>query len=111
MMFPLHAAHAYSGNLYSMEFFTTLKNHLAPGGVMLTRTVDLYATAKTIATVFPYVFRLDNSVYVASAQPLHLDRNRLGWSTEDVARRITADRETILAHTRDARLNTGPATE
>jgi len=106
MMFPLHAAHAYSGNLYSMEFFTTLKNHLAPGGLLLSRTVDLYATARTVATVFPFVFRLDESVYLASAEPVHLDRHRLGWSAEDVGRRIVADRETILANTSAARINT-----
>ncbi len=106
MMYPLHAAHAYSGSLFSKEFLGILASHLETGGILAVRTVDLYSTARTVATVFPHVFRLDTSVYIASGGPIHFDRTRLPASPQEVVRRITADRATILAHTGDARLNT-----
>jgi spermidine synthase len=106
MMFPLHAAHAFSGSLYSTEFLTILASHLGDGGILVVRTVDHQSTAKTVATVFPHVFRLDSSVYIASGERIRLDENRLPEPAEDVGGRITADRETILAHTQAARINT-----
>jgi spermidine synthase len=106
MMFPLHAAHAFSGSLYSIEFFEILARHLGDGGILLVKTADLYSTAKTLATAFPSLFRLDTAIYVASNKRIYLDRERLPGSAEEVGRRITADRQTILAHTESARINT-----
>ena len=74
MMFPLHAAHAFSGALYSLEFFEILASHLTDGGILFLRTVDLYSTAKTLATVFPHVLRLDSSVYMAGFREFRLRR-------------------------------------
>jgi spermidine synthase/MFS family permease len=104
MMFPLHAAHAYSGNLYSREFFGILAAHLQSGGILFFRTVDLYSTAKTVADVFPHVLRFDNSAYMASANPFELREERLSSASETLVR-LKADREIILEHTRDAPIN------
>ena len=106
MMFPLHAAHAHSGALYSREFLEIAGRHLDPGGLLLVRSVDLFSTARTIATVFPHVLRLEGSVYLAGF-------TRFGWRTErltmpaaDLVARIEADGDLIRARTEGARLNT-----
>lgn len=105
LMFPLHAAHAFSGNLYSHEFLELLSRHLTPGGVVFLRTVDLYSTARTLGVVFPNVLRLDTSIYMASMSPFRFDPARLPVSPERAVQRMTADRATIMAHTQDARVN------
>lgn len=105
MMFPLHAAHAFSGALYSVEFLEILSAHLRPSGIVLLRTADMFSTAKTIATVFPQVIRVDGSVYIVSPNKFRLDPARLPFSADQAAKRIDADRDVILARTQDARIN------
>ena len=73
MMFPLHAAHAFSGALHSVEFFHILTAHLEDAGIVLLRTVDMFSTAKTIATVFPHVIRLEGNAYISGLNPVRLD--------------------------------------
>jgi predicted membrane-bound spermidine synthase len=113
MMFPLHAAHAFSGSLYSIEFLQLLRTHLRDSGIVLLRTADMFSTARTIATAFPRVIRLDGIAYIAGASSFTLDRARLPFSVEEAAERLDADREVILAHTQNARLNRdfGPNSE
>lgn len=41
-------------------------DHLNVKGVVLLKTADLYATAKTIAAVFYHVLRVDTQAYIAS---------------------------------------------
>jgi spermidine synthase len=105
-MFPLHAAHAFSGALYSLEFFEILASHLTDRGMLFLRTVDLYSTARTLATVFPRVLRIDSSVYVAGFRDFQLDESRLPSSAAETMLHITADRDVILANTEGARINT-----
>jgi spermidine synthase len=113
IMFPLHAAHAYSGSLYSREFLEILAAHLNPDGILFLRTVDPYSTAKTIATVFPHVLRLDGSAYMAATTQFQLREERLPSSAAETVGHLMADRDVILAHTRDARINRdlGPNSE
>jgi spermidine synthase len=105
LMFPLHAAHAYSGALYSLEFFRLLAQHLNEGGIVFLRTVDLYSTARTLVTAFPHVLRLDRSSYLAGMNAFRLNPERLPSSPEETIGRISADRDVILAHTGQARIN------
>jgi spermidine synthase len=105
MMFPLHAAHAHSGRLYSREFFEILASRLKPGGIVFLRTVDLYSTAKTLASVFQHVLRVDASAYVGGMTQLQLREERLPSSAAEALRQLTADRHVILANTGKARLN------
>lgn len=106
VMFPLHAAHAYSGALYSREFLELLARHLDEDGIVLTRTVDLYSTARTIATVFPHVLRLENAIYLASVKAFTWRPERLTIPPADLVARIEADGDLIRASTEGARLNT-----
>ena len=74
--------------------------------MLFLRTVDLYSTAKTLATVFPHVLRVDSSVYMAGFRQFQLDESRLPSPAAETVPHITADRDVILAHTRAARMNT-----
>jgi spermidine synthase len=105
LMWPLHAAHAYSGNLYSAEFFELVRAHLAPGGVLFARSVDTYSTAKTIASGFEHVVRIDDSSYVASNSSLRFSASRAELPPSEIAARLEADRESILRETAAAPLN------
>jgi spermidine synthase len=67
---------ANAGNLLSFDYFSELKQHLNPGGMMManaTGSIDVFATAHA---VFPYAYRYANFVY-ASGQPLVLELARL----------------------------------
>jgi spermidine synthase len=64
---------AYSGNLYSEEFFSMCARRLKPGGLVCTwaPTARIYST---FVTVMPYVIGLgDRQVLVGSKEPLDVD--------------------------------------
>ena len=65
--------------------------------MLFLRTVDLYSTAKTLATVFPHVLRVDSSVYMAGFREFQLDESRLPSPAAETVPHITADRDVILA--------------
>jgi spermidine synthase len=105
MMSPLHAAHAFGGNLFSREFLQTIRGHLTDRGSLVVTTVDFFSTARTIASVYEHVIRADLNTYVARAMPFQLDPRRLPFDADEMPRRIEADRATILQHTAGAPLN------
>lgn len=102
LMWPLHAAHAHSGSLFSREFLSLCEDRLAENGVLFLRTVDAYSTARTVAETFAYVLRIGGHNYLASPGPLAVDAARFDATADEVARQIEADRTTILAATADA---------
>ena len=104
-MFPLHATHAYYGNLYSKEFFELAAAHLARDGMLVTRTVDLFSTPRTLIDVFNHVVRVDQHAYIASRSPLHFNEARLPFSSADFPAYVEADRDTIAANTAAAPIN------
>lgn len=69
----LKPAMAYSGNLYSVEYFELLRDHLKPGGFAVSyqptrRTVD------TFVSVFPHVVHVPAaSVLIGSLEPIPFD--------------------------------------
>ena len=105
LMWPLHAAHASSGNLYSLEFFELVRAHLGDGGLLFARSVDSYSTARTIATSFEHVVRIDDSTYVASEKRFNFRPGAAGVSYAEAAQRLEADRDTILRETEGSPLN------
>jgi predicted membrane-bound spermidine synthase len=67
-------AAAYSGNLYSVEFFALCARRLRPGGVVCTWAPTERVRA-TFTRVLPYVLAVgDGSILVGSLWPLPLDR-------------------------------------
>lgn len=105
MMWPLHAAHAHSGSLFSAEFMQIIRHHLKPDGLVILRSADYFSTARTVATVFEHVIRLKTQTYVGSAVPLRFSASRAGMSRGALADMITADSALILGNTRAAPIN------
>ena len=62
---PLRTTTAYSGNLYSQEFFALAKKHLKPDGIFLVWFDEHDVFPRTIASVFPHV-RLYRNFVLAS---------------------------------------------
>lgn len=90
---------AFSGSLYSMEFYELIEEHLAPGGLMAQWT-PTPRVVNTITEVFPYVVRFtvptyrDSPFVVASNEPIpfvretlleHLEAERDAFSPEQYA--------------------------
>lgn len=101
LMWPLHAAHAHSGSLYSKEFLSIITDHLTEGGVLFLRTSDFFSTPKTLASVFHEVRRLGNEAYIAGNSDNFSDFDK----SEELAKLITANRKVIMENTKDAPLN------
>jgi spermidine synthase len=67
----LRPGSAYAGNLYSREYFQLLQGRLAPGGIAVT-WAPTERTARTFASVFPYVLRF-RDIYLGSDSPIPFD--------------------------------------
>jgi len=96
MGWPLHAAHAYSANVYSREFFELVRSRLSPAGLFFTRSVDSYSTAATLAAVFPHLFRVGEIGYVGSQQPFRFSLGRAGLPFEKASALLSGDRTDIV---------------
>ena len=68
--------HAFSGNLYSLEFFELLKSRLKPGGFALTWAPTL-RVMKTFVKAFPYVLSFDGSMLVGSETPIEFNLDEI----------------------------------
>lgn len=55
LMDPLQSTSAYSNNLYSLEFFTAVRNRLTDDGVAMVWFNEYYIIPKTIAAAFPHM--------------------------------------------------------
>lgn len=70
---------AFSGNLYSVEFYELLRSRLAPGG-LVSQWIPTPRTLNSASEVFPHVLRFrmptygNSNFYVASQEPLAFDR-------------------------------------
>lgn len=72
----LRPTSAYSGNIYSREYFELLRNRLKPGGL----AVSWCPTARVLNTfraVFPYVAYCDKLILIGSNQPIRLDWDQI----------------------------------
>jgi hypothetical protein len=68
----LRPSSAYSGNLYSVEYFELLKRHLKPLGLAVT-WAPTERVRRTFVKVFPYVLAVD-AIYIGSNEPIAFDR-------------------------------------
>jgi spermidine synthase/fucose permease len=73
---------AFSGSLYSIEFYELVSEHLAPGGLMA-QWAPTPRVSNTITEVFPHVVRFtvpsyrDSPFVIASNEPIPFDRDVL----------------------------------
>jgi hypothetical protein len=91
---------AYSGNLYSTEYFQMLKAHLKPDGLAVTWAPTDRVLASFLA-VFPYAILVDG-IAIGSQQPVEAEPAEiLGRMTDsfttDYYRRIGGDLRPLLA--------------
>jgi len=68
----LRPASAYSGNVYSREYFELLRAKLKPGGLAVT-WCPTARVLNTFRSVFPYVAYCDKLLLIGSNQPIKLD--------------------------------------
>lgn len=74
---PLRPHTSYSGNIFSVEFFTLCSNKLKNEGIMCTWS-PTPRVMKSFCSVFPYVYSfVGNRVLIGSKQPLNLDQGIL----------------------------------
>jgi predicted membrane-bound spermidine synthase len=62
---------AYSGNLYSLEYFELLRRHLAPGGLAVT-WAPTSRIQRTFAAAFPHVLAF-HDIFLGSSEPIPFD--------------------------------------
>ncbi|MGL4632292.1 MAG: spermine synthase, partial [Leadbetterella sp.] len=63
---------SFSGNLYSVEYFSLLKSKLKPGGITIS-WVPTERIRNGFRNVFPYVYQLKDDLYVGSESKLDFD--------------------------------------
>lgn len=66
---------AYAGNLYSLEYFTLMRERLKPGGLAVT-WVPTLRTHDTFVKVFPYVVSF-GIILLGSNEPIVVDREAI----------------------------------
>ena len=96
---------AYSGNLYSLEFFERCARRLKPGGLMCSWAPSPRVAA-TFVRAFPHVVQFNNGAFlVGSNQPLPVDH--AAWRERVESPRVEAYLGRRLAHVLRAALATG----
>ena len=71
----LRPTSAFSGNIYSLEYFELLRSKLNPGGLAVT-WCPTGRILNTFRQVFPYVVYVEHLVLIGSNQPIPVD-----WAT------------------------------
>jgi spermidine synthase len=126
MMDPLRSTAAYSNNLYSREFFETIRRRLKPGGVLMLWMNEYEVIPATLAKTFAhlrcyYYFCLASDAEMGA----HPERREALWATftPDMQRAVSArisvphyytgDRQKIIERTASKPANTdlNPITE
>jgi MFS family permease len=92
---------AYSGNLYSSEYFQMLKSHLKPDGLAITWAPTDRVLASFLA-VFPHAILVDGiaigSQQPVEAEPAAIERRMSDPFTSEYYRRIGGDLRPLLAN-------------
>ncbi|MCY7356901.1 MAG: fused MFS/spermidine synthase [Rudanella sp.] len=72
----LRPTSAFSGNVYSREYFQLLLSRLRPGGYAVTWAPTV-RIRNTFQSVFPYIVYVDDLVLIGSNQPITVDWNAI----------------------------------
>lgn len=67
---------AFAGNLYSVEYFSLLKSKLKPKGIAVT-WAPTERIRNSFGAVFPYVYQIQESLFIGSASPLNFDKKTI----------------------------------
>ncbi|MEZ0484503.1 fused MFS/spermidine synthase [Fibrella aquatica] len=98
----LRPSSAFSGNIYSREYFELIRSRLATNGLAVTWCPTV-RVLNTFRLVFPYVAYCDKLVLIGSNQPIMLDWTSIDKRAASVFsqrhyRRSGIDIQAILAH-------------
>lgn len=77
----LRPTSAFSGNVYSREYFQLLRSRLRPGGYAVTWAPTVRIRT-TFQGVFPYIIYVDDLVLIGSNQPITVDWNTIRQRAE-----------------------------
>ena len=77
----LREGSAYSGTLYSVEYFELLRSRLAPGGLAVT-WAPTERVERTFLKVFPFVVSFKD-VFIGSNEPIRIDRPAIEERLDD----------------------------
>lgn len=96
---------AFSGNLYSREFFELCRGRLAPGGILCTY-VPTERTRRTVIDVFPYVLDFHSrpdfaSFIIAATTPLEFDKEVLRQRFDEASTQTYLDEAGLGEYTRE----------
>jgi spermidine synthase len=67
---------SFAGNLYSVEYFSLLKSKLKPNGIAVT-WAPTERIKNSFGAVFPYVYQIQESLYIGSVLPLNFDKETI----------------------------------
>lgn len=70
----VHFFAAGAGTLFSREFYTVVRDHLAPGGLMCHWAANAKHVEATFTSVFPYVVKIGENLMLGSSDPIPFDR-------------------------------------
>jgi spermidine synthase len=77
----LRPTSAFSGNVYSKEYFELLRARLKPGGYAVTWAPTV-RIRNTFQTVFPYIVYVDDLVLIGSNQPIQVSWDAIQKQTQ-----------------------------
>jgi spermidine synthase len=67
---------SFAGNLYSVEYFSLLKSKLKPKGIAVT-WAPTERIKHSFGAVFPYVYEIQESLFIGSVSPLDFDKETI----------------------------------
>ena len=73
---------AFSGNIYSKEYFEVLKAKLKRGGIVAT-WMPTFRVRDTFVGIFPYVYEIGKFILIGSNEPVQIDQQVLTKRLED----------------------------
>jgi spermidine synthase len=93
---------SFAGNLYSVEYFNLLKSKLKPKGIAVT-WAPTERIKHSFGAVFPYVYEIQESLFIGSESPLNFDRETIlkrfdDPFTVDFYKRANIDAKVIMSN-------------
>ncbi|MCP9765588.1 fused MFS/spermidine synthase [Lacihabitans soyangensis] len=93
---------SFAGNLYSVEYFSLLKSKLKPRGIAVT-WAPTERIKHSFGAVFPYVYEIQESLFIGSESPLNFDRETIlkrfdDPFTLDFYKRANIDAKVIMSN-------------
>ena len=80
---PPYPNRGFAGNLYSLEYFRLLRDHLKPGGFAVSWRPPFSRVGQTFCAVFPWVYEAGDYILLGSKEPLKMDEAQMAEALKD----------------------------